>query len=127
MDAFHQETIPLDPVKYFAASVKDCGISVKLSPAWLKADNNPYNTQTKEILNAFADLKIPVGEGNIIFPSGNARKYLHEYFDAHTEYINPYAEDPQDVRTVCFSPDGKVLNGNIYQNKISEIINAYNP
>ncbi len=129
VDAFHQETIPLDPVKYFAASVKDCGISVKLSPAWLRceADNNPYNTQTKEILNAFADLKIPVGEGNIIFPSGNARKYLHEYFDTHTEYIHPYAEDPRDVRTVCFSPGGKVLNGNIYQNNISEIISAYNP
>lgn len=129
VDAFHQETIPRAPVKFFAASVKDCGISVKLSPAWLvgKENKNPYNIQTKEILNAFADLEIPVGEGNIVFPSGNACKYLSEYFDAHTEYINPYAEDPRDVRTVCFSPDGKVLNGNIYQNNISEIISAYRP
>ncbi len=129
VDAFHQETIPLVPVQYFAACVKFLGISVKLSPAWLvsEEDTNVYNLRTKEILKSFADMKIPVGSGNIIFPSGNALKYLSEYFNSKTEYINPYTENPRDIKTICFSPNGAVLNGNLYQNKILDIINAYTP
>lgn len=49
--AFHQETIPLEPVKFFAACVKEAGIYIELSPAWLVSenDNNPYNVKTREI------------------------------------------------------------------------------
>ena len=35
VDAFHQETIPLETVKIFAAEAKKCGIPIRLSPAWL--------------------------------------------------------------------------------------------
>ena len=129
VDAFHQETIPLKPVKYFAECVIEFGVPITLSPAWLisEKDNNAYNVQTGKILKAFADLKIPVGSGNIIFPSGNAVKYLGEYFDENTNYSNPYEENPRDVRTIRFSPNGDVLNGNIYRNTISDIINEYKP
>ena len=66
------------------------------------------------------------GEGNVIFPEGNARKYLAEYFtDEHSE--NPYAEDPRDVRCVSFEPNGNVLSGNVYERDIMEIINDYAP
>ena len=78
VDAFHQETIPLDAVKQFAAEAKKCGIPIRLQPAWLVSvtDDNPYNRKTREILGSFADMEIPVGEGNVIFPEGNALKYL---------------------------------------------------
>ena len=128
VDAFHQETIPLDAVKRFAAEAKSCGIPTRLQPAWLvsSADDNPYNRNTREILESFADMKIPVGEGNIIFPEGNALKYLAEYFtDERPE--NPYAEDPCDVRCASFSPNGDVLGGNIYEHDIMEIIKDYVP
>ncbi len=128
VDAFHQETIPLHVVKIFAAEAKKCGIPIRLSPAWLvsTADNNPYNVKTREILGSFADLKIPVGEGNVIFPEGNALKYLAEYF---TEELpeNPYVEDPRDVRCVSFSPNGDVLGSNVYKHDIMEIIRDYEP
>lgn len=129
VDAFHQETIPLEPVKYFAECVAESGISIRLSPAWLvsEADNNPYNVQTRKIISAFADLKIPVGAGNVIFPSGNALKYLSEYFDENTDYASSYEENPRDIRTISFSPNGDVLNGNIYQSSILDIINGYKP
>lgn len=129
VDAFHQETIPLEPVKYFAECVIDSDISMSLSPAWLvsEADHNPYNVQTREVLNEFAYLKIPVSSGNVIFPSGNAIKYLSEYFDKNLTYSNPYDEDPRDIRAISFSPNGDVLNGNIYQSKILDIINEYKP
>ena len=128
VDAFHQETIPLDVVKQFAAEAKKCGIPIRVQPAWLvsASDNNPYNRKTRKILDIFADVKIPVGEGNVIFPEGNALRYLAEYF-TDTLPENPYAEDPRDVRCVSFEPNGDVLGGNVYERDIMEIIRDYLP
>ncbi len=128
VDAFHQEFIPLDTVKIFAREAKKCGIPIRLQPAWLKspADGNPYNCQTRELLDSFRDMGIAVNEGNVIFPEGNALKYLAEYF---TDEIpeNPYEEDPHDVRCVSFSPNGDVLLGNVYERDIVEILKDYTP
>ena len=126
VDAFHQETIPLSIVQTFAAEVQRCGICLHLQPAWLVSptDDNPYNRQTREILNCFRDMEIPENEGNIIFPEGNARKYLSAYFTSKIPE-NPYVEDPCDVRCISFSSNGDVLNGNVYQQDIMEIINNY--
>ena len=128
VDAFHQETIPLDVVKIFVAEAKACGIPIRLQPAWLVSatDENPYNKKTREILNSFADMNITANEGNIIFPEGNALKYLAEYFTGELPE-NPYVEDPRDVRCVSFSPDGDVLGGNVYERDIMEIIKDYSP
>ena len=85
-----------------------------------------YNRKTREILDSFADMDITANEGNIIFPEGNARKYLAEYFtDKLPE--NPYVEDPRDVRCVSFEPNGDVLGGNVYERDIMEIIRDYVP
>ena len=128
VDAFHQETIPLDVVKRFAAEAKKCGIPIRLQPAWLRSatDDNPYNGITREILDSFADMDITANEGNVIFPEGNALKYLAEYF-TDTLPENPYAEDLRDVRCVSFSPNGDVLDGNVYERDIMEIIRDYLP
>ena len=128
VDAFHQESIPSDVVRQFASEAKMRGIPIRLQPAWLVSDvdNNPYNVKTREILVGFADLEIPVGEGNVIFPEGNALKYLAEYFvDDLPE--NPYVEDPRDVRCVSFEPNGDVLGGNVYECDIMQIIEDYVP
>ena len=128
VDAFHQETIPLETVKIFAAEAKKHGIPIRLQPAWLRSavDDNPYNRKTREILESFADMELPVGEGNVIFPEGNALKYLAEYFTDELPE-NPYVEDPRDVRCVSFSPKGDVLGGNVYERDIMEIIKDYAP
>ena len=98
VDAFHQETIPLEPVKVFAEAAVNSKMRIKLSPAWLvsEEDDNPYNVRTREILREFDGLNIPLGSGNVIFPSGNALVYLNEYFDENTEVWSPYDEDPRD-------------------------------
>ena len=128
VDAFHQETIPLDVVKQFASEAKACGIPIRLQPAWLVSatNDNPYNRKTREILDSFVDMDITANEGNIIFPEGNALKYLAEYFTDELPE-NPYVEDPRDVRCVSFEPNGDVLGGNIYKNDIMEIIGGYTP
>lgn len=129
VDAFHQETIPLEPVKCFAECVAKSNMDIKLSPAWLvgEEDNNLYNERTREILHEFDYLNISVGSGNIIFPSGNAVKYLAEYFDKNVEYASPYEENPRDIRAISFSPNGDVLDGNVYQKSILEILRDYQP
>ena len=128
-DAFHQETIPLAPVKRFAECAVKAGIPVRLSPAWLvsREDDNPYNIRTREVLREFAAFDIPVGDGNIIFPSGNALRYLREYFGADVTVSSPYDEDPGNVRTISFSPDGEVLGKNVYVTDILDIIREYSP
>jgi hypothetical protein len=128
VDAFHQETIPLAVVKQVAAESKACGIPIRLQPAWLVSaeHDNPYNRKTREILDSFADMGIAVNEGNIIFPEGNALKYLVESFTDELPE-NPYVEDPSDVRCVSFSPNGDVLNGNVYGRDILEILKNYAP
>lgn len=129
VDAFHQETIPLEYVKQFAKAVLDEGVSIHTHPAWLVSsdDDNPYNMKTREILKKFSAMGIEQSNGNVIFPGGNALKYLGEYFEDNVEFYNPYIENPKDIRTVSFSANGDVLNGNIYQNNIIDIMNKYKP
>ena len=129
VDAFHQETIPLETVMFFAECAVDSGIPVKLQPAWLVSaeDQNPYNEKTREFIRAFEPLHIPLNQGNVILPSGNALKYLRDYFDDNAAPFSPYEEDPEDIKTISFDPNGDVLNGNIYKTDILEIIRAYRP
>ena len=126
VDAFHQETISLDVVKQFATEAKKCGIPIRLQPAWLVSvtDDNPYNVKTQDILDSFAEMELPVGEGNVIFPEGNALKYLAEYFE-DTLPKNPYADDPRNIKCISFEPNGDVLDGNVYEHDIMEIIKDY--
>ena len=129
VDAFHQETIPLEPVKYFAECAVQSGLPIRLSPAWLVSpeDQNPYNIRTGEIIREFDFLRIPTGSGNVVFPSGNALKYLREYFEENVAESSPYDDNPRDIRAISFSPNGDVLNGNIYKTDILEIIRTYRP
>jgi len=127
VDAFHQETIPLEQVMFFAECVRKEGIAIKLSPAWLVSEdhNNLYNIKTRELLSVFVEKGFEVASGNVIWYGGNAKKYLSEYFDNKQEATNPYEDDPQDIRAVCFNSNGDVLKGNIYENRIMEILNSY--
>ena len=127
VDAFHQETIPLEYVKEFASAVVKKEILIHTHPAWLVSadDDNPYNLKTREMLNELSEMGIEQSSGNVIFPSGNALKYLGEYFDQDVEYDNPYRENPKDVKTISFSANGDVLCRNIYKDSILEIMGSY--
>ncbi|MBQ2904222.1 MAG: radical SAM protein [Clostridia bacterium] len=129
VDAFHQETIPLDYVREFADAVNIHGVKLQVHPAWLVSsdDDNPYNRKTRELLDAFSQTGIEASEGNVIFPSGNALKYLSEYFDLSKETENPYYEDPTDIRAICFSANGDILGSNICKKDIMEILDTYAP
>ena len=128
VDAFHQEFIPIETVKIFAEAAVACGIPMRLSPAWLVSPDhaNPYNEKTRQILMSLAYLNVPTSAGNIVFPEGNARKFLVEYFiDVIPE--NPYRDDPCDVKCLSFSPNGDVLGANAHEKDVMEIIKDYDP
>ena len=128
VDAFHQETIPLETVRTFALLVKEAGIPLRLQPAWLRSpeDPNPYNEKTRSLLQSFASNGFPVGSGNVIFSEGNATRYLAEYF-TDTVPENPYRENARDLRTLSVDSDGTVLGGNLYETDILELIASYDP
>lgn len=128
-DAFHQESIPLKYVLIFAKAALDKNIPIFTHPAWLvsESDGNKYNAETRKILEIFENIGIPADDGNVIFPSGNAAKYLDEYFENDIEYKSPYDENPRDLKTISFSANGDVLGGNINKNPILEIIKTYSP
>ena len=88
VDAFHQETIPLEMVKIFAAEAKNSGIPIRLQPAWLVSptDDNPYNRKTREILDSFADMV-----GLSFFP-------LMFFSERKTVRSNPSASIPKSAR-----------------------------
>jgi hypothetical protein len=127
VDAFHQETIPIEPVEFFAECLRKSGVPMELSPAWLVSaqSDNPYNARTRELLESFACRGFAVGNGNVIFHQGNAKTFLAEYFDGAVDVKNPYEDDPHDIRALCFNPDGTVLGGNVYKDDIMDIIEAY--
>lgn len=127
VDAFHQETIPIEPVKLFADEIQSSGIRIRLHPAWLvdREHENPYNQKTKEILEKFKESGFRESSGNVIFPDGNALKYLGKYFDANKKYVSPYTEAPEDIRAICVNPNGDVLDNNIYRTDILKIFEQY--
>jgi MoaA/NifB/PqqE/SkfB family radical SAM enzyme len=141
VDAFHQETIPLEQVYEFAKRVKEGNqISIRLHPAWVvnEEHDNPYNNKTKQVLSCFDELKLSVSRGNNIFPAGKAVEYLSEYFPEQELNLDfhcgdaPYTSRLDKVDTISISPKGDVFVccfpiGNVYQEDINTILDRYNP
>lgn len=129
-DAFHQQTVPLEIVVTFAKAVQRYHtVQLQVHPAWLVSPeaDNVYNNKTREILAVFNQMGIETSEGNVIFPSGNALKYLSDYFDLSRLPENPYREDPTNIKAICFSANGDILGSNIYKQDIREILSSYTP
>lgn len=129
VDAFHQETIPLEPVKLFAKELIELGVSVRTNPAWLvsKDDSNRYNLKTRELVSELEALGAAQNGGNIIFPEGNALRYLGEYFNGGSLPENPYKQNPEDVRAICVNPDCTLYGEDIRNRDILEILEEYVP
>jgi MoaA/NifB/PqqE/SkfB family radical SAM enzyme len=141
VDAFHQETIPLEPVYEFAKRVKEGNqIQIRLHPAWVvnKEHDNLYNNNSKQLLSYFDDLKLSVSSGNNIFPAGKALEYLSEYFPEQELNLDfrcgdaPYTSRLDRVDSISISPNGDVYIccfpiGNVYQEEINTILDRYNP
>lgn len=141
VDAFHQESIPLEPVHLFAEELLKAGMrNVRLHPAWVvdKEHVNTYNQRTKEILETFSDLNIDVSEGNDIFLMGNAAKFLADFYHKPPLDLSvscgtmPYTDPLEEMRSISILPNGDVTVcwftiGNIYQEDIETIVTRYNP
>lgn len=129
-DAFHQETIPLKNVLLFTENLlKNGAQTVRVHPAWLvdKDNDNKYNVKTREIIKSFETLGVLPSNGNVIFPAGNALKYLGKYFDKNTAYVNRYEQDKKNIRSICIEPNGNFLNCNIHDENFLSRLAEYCP
>lgn len=129
VDAFHQETIPIDKVELFANLLLEHGVNIEIHPAYLvsEVDENEYNLKTRKYLQRFTDKGIKVSSGNVILPIGNAKKHFGKYYDKHKEYISPYQQDCENITAISINPNGDTLGGNIYKENIIDMLNAYEP
>jgi len=140
-DAFHQETIPMEPVRIFARAVKAAGIEkARFSPAWVLNEgfDCPENTRTREILACLADTGLPVGGGNDIFMAGNAIDHLSHYYPpaklnmADRCGSMPYTEPLTNQTSLSVEPDGNVtvcgfVIGNVVRESMQTIVERYDP
>jgi len=142
VDVFHQEFIPLEPVKQFAeALLRHNTPSLRVHPVWVvnEGNDNAYNAETKRLLKLFTEKGIKASSGNNIFPSGNALKYLAEYF-APPEKLDlsapcgsaPYTSPLDEIDCISINPNGDVhacvaIGGNIYRDDILDIVESYDP
>lgn len=141
VDAFHQETIPLQPVRLFATALKKLGIEkLRWSPAWVVNEgfSCPENERTREVLQSLADIGLPVHSGNDIFLAGNAAEHLaHYYPPARLDMADgcgsmPYTEPLTNQTSLAVEPDGSVsvcgfVIGNIVREPLEVILRRYDP
>ncbi len=141
VDAFHQETIPLMPVRLFAGAVREAGIEKAcFSPAWVvnEAFDCPENTRTREILAQLADTGLETGAGNDIFLAGNAIAHLGHYYPAAQLNMAdccgsmPYTEPLTNQTSLSVEPNGDVtvcgfVIGNVCREPMAEIVQRYDP
>ncbi len=141
VDCFHAERLPLDLVYLFAKALcENYTGKLRLQPTWVndESDNNIYNIKTKECLAYFDELNIEINEGDSVFPSGNAVKYLSEYFEKKPLDMDfrcgdaLYTTSLDNINELMIDCNGDVLAcdfpiGNIMENNILDIIKEYNP
>lgn len=148
VDAFHAEHLSLQRQHLFAKALLDAGIpEVMLHPAWLVGEeaDNPYNREIRRCLESFSDLPIPISSGNVVFPSGNAKKYLADYFPPEPSKEEkdramhefrcgqaPYTSRLDELDCLSIEPDGEVMAcafpiGNLNQKPMSQILNDFRP
>lgn len=142
VDAFHTEHLPIAEQYAFARALCEAGLGsvTVLHPTWLKGpeSRDPYDAKTRACLRRFESLRLPVGVGNRVFPGGNARIYLADYFqrtplDAGFQCgTAAYTERLDAPTSLAVDPDGSVrvcgfVIGNLHREAMADILGGYNP
>ena len=141
VDTFHSEFLSLEQQYGFAKALRDMDFeSFKLHPAWVvnREHQNKYNAATEKCLNFFSHLQIPVSDGNNIFPAGNAKIYLSDFYQKYPIDRSfrcgqaQYTTRLDEVKDISINPNGDVIIcafpiGNIYKSSILDIISSYDP
>ncbi len=142
VDAFHQECIPLDMVRYSAEALLESGITnIKWNPCWLVSSDaeNRHNSKTRIILKELEDLSIPISQGNVVEPDGRAMSNLSEYFERKRSFPGiscqdmPYLNRLDDIQSICIEPNGDIpickafTIGNAKGSNTVGILESYDP
>ena len=102
------------------------------------AHENPWNRETRRILDEFRELGFPEGSGNDIFLAGNAVQNLAQYYPAPQLRMDqrcgsmPYTAPPTEVSSLSIEPNGDVIAcafviGNIYREDLEGMLRRHDP
>jgi hypothetical protein len=142
VDAFHQACIPIEVVERNARALVDAGIDeVAWNPCWVvsREHDNPWNRQTRQILDALAHLPIREDEGNVVQPDGSALTWLASYLPPRLPMPTgscedvPYGARLDELGCIGIEPDGGVsicyewTIGSAGKEDILEILERYDP
>lgn len=142
VDGFHAPHVPYPVVRAFAEGLLAAHAHARLQPAWLVSPDadNIHNARTREALSRFADLDIPVGDGNVVFPAGCAAEHLSEYFTQPAladlrDYrcgVAPYTSALDAVGELHITPDNRVqvcgfAIGDLRTRPLTDIVESYDP
>lgn len=141
VDSFHQERIPLEPVKLFAQCFQKAAPGcIQLQPSWVvnREHRNTWNEKTEAVLKEFAEFGIPTNPGDDIFMAGNAIENLAAFYPPPALDMGavcgtqPYTEPLTAIRSLSVEPNGDVIAcawpiGNLKRQTMEEIVAGYNP
>jgi hypothetical protein len=142
VDSFHQECVPLQVVERNARALVDAGINeVAWNPCWVvsREHDNPWNRQTRGILDALSHLNIREDDGNVVQPDGNALTWLAPYLPdkvpmpAGSCEDVPYGARLDEMDCIGIEPDGAVsicyewTIGNATEEDILAVLDGYDP
>ena len=138
-DAFHQATIPVEPVQLFAKAAAAL-MPVRLSPSWVvnRGFDCEYNRQTAAIVESFRSIGIEPNEGNDIFLAGRAEANLAQFYpDCRADLTErcgsqPYTMPLNYISELSIDPNGDVTFccfkvGNIHETPLRELLESYDP
>ncbi|WP_195267345.1 radical SAM protein [Eubacterium sp. 1001713B170207_170306_E7] len=142
VDAFHSEHLPLRGQYGFARDLCAAGLgsATTLHPAWIDGlrGRNPYDRETVALLSRFEPLRLPVGEGNRVFPGGSAAVHLFGYFEQKPLDMDfqcgttAYTQRLDAPTALAVDPDGSVrvcgfAIGNLHRQTMAAILKGYDP
>jgi pyruvate-formate lyase-activating enzyme len=142
VDVFHQEYIPLSVVKQNTRLLIEAGIeNMTWNVSWVVSPeaDNPWDDQTRHILEELADLGLEKDDIKIT-PDGAAVRNLEEYMPPRRSIPSgtcgdkPFTGRLDEVTSISIEPDGSLTIcdelmsiGNLHQGNAAEFCHKYDP
>lgn len=136
VDAFHQEYLDFDHVKFTILKLAELNFhSLKMNPCWYDSPDghNKYDRETRSLLRELLQMGVKTARGNVMFPDQGATANFPERFTRKLDFSGkcctdvPYMNFPDQVDTVCLDADGTVSICNGRKYSFERFISDYDP
>ncbi|MBN1649198.1 MAG: radical SAM protein [Spirochaetales bacterium] len=136
IDCFHQEFLDFSTVQYgIRRLIRQRFDKIALHPCWYESaeGDNPYDAETRRLIDLVSGFGIPVSKGNVMLPEGRALHHFHERFKKIKTFAGmdctdlPYCDRPDVVRSLCMNANGKINICDLGDMDVEDFFSHYNP